>query len=56
MRANIQIDIDEDTGEVTMSSYGDGEALELANELIELAINGGLDSFVGTDLQIMNVQ
>ena len=45
MIASIHIEIDDETGEVMMTSAGDGLALELANEIIELAVNGGIRVF-----------
>jgi len=50
MKAVITIEVDE-FGEVVMYSHGDGYALVLANEMIEMVINGELDDFVGTDIQ-----
>ena len=51
MKASIQIEVDDKTGETMMTTVGDGCALELANEMIEMAINGGLDDFVGNEIE-----
>jgi hypothetical protein len=51
MKASIHIEVDEETGDTMMTSSGDGYALELANEIIELAMNGGIDDFLGTEIE-----
>ena len=56
MIASIHIEIDDETGEVMMTTSGDGLALELANEMIEMALNGGVEDFVGTEIDIMSKQ
>ena len=56
MIASIHIEIDDETGEVMMTSAGDGLALELANEMIEMALNGGVEDFVGTEIEVMSKQ
>ena len=56
MIASIHIEIDDETGEVMMTSAGDGLALELANEIIELAVNGGIEDFIGDEIEVMSKQ
>lgn len=56
MIASIHIEIDDKTGEVMMTSAGDGLALELANEIIELAVNGGIEDFIGDEIEVMSKQ
>ena len=51
MKASIHIEVDDDTGETMMTTMGEGDALELANDMIEMAINGGLDDFVGNEIE-----
>ena len=50
MLASIHIQIEE-SGEVTMNTTGEGIALELANEMITMAINGAIDGLEGREIQ-----
>ena len=52
MLASIHIQIEE-TGEVTMHTNGEDLALELANEMVNMAINGGIDGFIGEEIQCL---
>ena len=51
-KATVTIEVDEH-GEVVMYTSGDGYALVLAGEMIEMVINRELEDFVGTDIQRM---